>query len=125
MAKHIFSTLSCDQNYGAYSATPKKGAAAAPAVVPKSVTIQGGHGVANDNIITADGVRTQVDDDAFAILEACPMFARHVKAGFIKVYKDKADAAEVAKDMTPKDNSAPLVAADFKPDQQPTTGAPN
>lgn len=129
--KQVFSTLTSDQNYELYYVKPKTDKPVAePATVakasngkPASVLIKGGHGVANEHFQTAEGVCTNVEDDVYAVLATIPMFIRHSKAGFIKVYAKKeapATAEQAAKDMESKDGSAPLVDSDFVAGQAPT-----
>lgn len=118
MSKHIFSTLTCDQEYMNAEHTPNGVAASAP-----SVFIKGGAGLANDRLITPLGIHTEVSDEDYEILLKNPVFKIHVDNGFIQVQDKKADAEKVAAGMQRRDKSAPLVPQDFAEDSQPKTGA--
>ena len=120
MSKYVFSNLTTDQNYTIYRKGQRAGE---PAVVETSILIKGGHGVANDRIVTPKGVCTTISDDVYEALTNCPMFARHYEKKFITIENKKADPEKVSQDLEPKDGGAPLVNNDFKENQQPTTGA--
>lgn len=118
MPKHIFSTLTCDQEYTNSEHTPNGVAASAP-----SVFIKGGAGLANDRLITPLGVHTEISDEDYAILLKNPVFKIHVDNGFIQVEGKAADAEKVAANMQRRDKSAPLVPQDFADAEQPKTGS--
>lgn len=127
MSKQIFSSLTSDQSYTIYREDTPKGAPAVVKVVdgkPMSIVIKGGSGVANEYIQTPKGVCTEVSDQAFAMLETCPMFNRHKERRFIKVHEKKISPEKVLKDMEPKDLSAPLVDSDFVAGEAPTLNTP-
>ncbi len=105
----VFSTLGNDNRYGPY----EPGGADLPSR-NTTVLINGGAGVANDRIITPQGVATHITEEQEAILRADPVFILHEKNGFLKVSKRADDPDEVAKDMNPNDKGKPLLPADFK-----------
>jgi len=72
------------------------------------VTIKGGHGVANENIVTPLGVATEVTDEEAAFLEKNSAFQKHVENGYVRLEKKKADPEKVIADMNQVDKSAPL-----------------
>ena len=120
MAKsvHLYSTLACDNVYAIY-AQAKEGEQRRQIAKdkngkPMKLTVKGGHGVANKNIITPFGVHTEVDAEIFELLENNPAFKRHVERRFIEVSKTKKDVNKVAKDLSDKDKGKPKTQADFK-----------
>lgn len=77
----------------------------------KSVTVKGGTGIANKNVITPLGVVTSVSDDDCAFLEAHPVFKKQMKRGFLQVLKKSPSTNEREKISTEElkeDKSAPL-----------------
>jgi hypothetical protein len=105
---HVFSTLACDQRYTNYTSGPDG------IPLPTSdILIKGGAGVANDRLITPQGVHTEVTEEALAELEKNPVFNLHKKNGFITVQARRADADKIATDMNAKDKSKPLTPADY------------
>ncbi len=126
MSKQVFSTLTTDQSYSLHKKGQRPGEPALLETIdgkPATILIKGGHGVANEHFQTSKGVCTNVEDDVYAVLETIPMFIRHSKAGFIKVFSKKdapATPEQAAADMAKKDGSAPLVDSDFVAGQAPT-----
>jgi hypothetical protein len=117
---YVFSTLTCDQLYTQYLESDN------PNSLPRSagqVLIKGGAGVANDRIVTPQGVVTEIDASQMAILMNVDAFRDHVKAGYITVEDKPADAEKVAADMQRRDGSSPLVPQDLPEDQQPKSSA--
>lgn len=105
---HVFSTLANDQRYVNYTSNPEG------VPLPTSdILIKGGAGVANERLITPQGVHTEVTEEAMAELEKNPVFAMHKRNGFIIVQARRADADKVATDMNAKDKSKPLTPADY------------
>jgi hypothetical protein len=76
------------------------------------VVIKGGANLATDRLITPLGVRTEVTDQQLEQLEQNTIFQKHKKQGFIVVMSDKEDPDDIAKGMTPKDQSAPVTPND-------------
>lgn len=105
---HVFSTLACDQRYTSYVTSPD-----GVPVVTNEVLIKGGAGVANDRLITPQGVHTEVTEEALAELEKNPVFAMHKRNGFVTVQQRRADPDKVATDMNAKDKSRPFTPADY------------
>jgi hypothetical protein len=84
-------------------------------VVAKSVTIKGGAGIANKNLITPLGVVTEIDDADLEMLNRNGIFKLHKENGFITVEKRNVDVEKVVANMGEKaDPSAPLSPADFE-----------
>lgn len=119
---YVFSTLSSDQVYVQWGDAPAQGGLP---VRRAQVLIAGGANVANERFVTPQGVATQVTAEQLEILNGIKAFQDHVKANHIKVSKSKADADEVAQDMKPKDESAPLTEPDYAPGEAPKIGAPS
>lgn len=106
---HVFSTLATDQRYVNYDHNPQ-----GVAQPTSDILIKGGAGVANDRLITPDGVATEIPVELVAALEANPVFQIHKKNGYITVRDRKADADKVATDMNGRDPSKPLTPADYQ-----------
>ena len=113
MAKvYVFSTLANDQRYVNWVKGPND--------IPTeghSVFIKGGTGVANDRLITPQGVATEITEEDLAQLEQNPSFMQHKKDGFVTVRAKKAEAEKVAADMNLKDESAPMTHSDYKTEE--------
>jgi hypothetical protein len=113
MAKvYVFSTLANDQRYVNWVKGPND--------IPTegySVFIKGGTGVANDRLITPQGVATEITEEDLAQLEQNPSFMQHKKDGFVTVRAKKAEAEKVAADMNLKDESAPMTHSDYKSEE--------
>jgi len=114
---HVVSTLSNDQHYTVWSKPETEGGKIArPAVALKRVLISGKANVAN-KITTPEGVITQVSDEALDVLKTVPLFQEHVSKGYMKIVTRAVDPDKAAKDMTARDESAPLNPSkgDFEP----------
>jgi len=105
---YVFSKMSAGVTYNDYA----DGGADLPVIVRK-VTIQGGAGIANKNLITPLGVMTEVDADDMEFLNRNGIFQQHKKNGFIAVEAQKAEVEKVVADMAGDDPSAPMTPADF------------
>lgn len=115
----VYSTLAADTAYTTY----QTGAADMP-VADGQILIKGGTGVADKRLITPTGaVITKVDEEALSRLRENQVFQLHEANGFIVVSDHAEDGEVVAADMTGRDESAPLVPADFPADNQPIVGA--
>lgn len=82
---------------------------------PRRVTIAGGAGIANKNLITPLGVVTEVTDDELAFLKTDEVFNRHVERGVLVIQVKKSEVEKVAPDMV-QDESSPLTPADYDED---------
>lgn len=112
---YVFSTLTASNEYRSYG----QGGADLPHV-DKSVLIVGGSNVPDKHLITPYGVMTAVSAEDYSWLQENEMFKLHQKNGFITVRDKPADAEKVAaSDMETRDQSAPLVDADFKETEKP------
>lgn len=111
---YIFSTLTSDQVY----TRTAQGGADLP-VTTASVFIAGGTNVPDKYLITKYGVMTAVTDEEMQVLLENEVFKLHQKNGFITIRDKPADAEKVAADMETRDQSAPLVDADFEEDKKP------
>lgn len=120
MTYHIYSTLANAQNYTLYIPQPEKNGAARKKSI--QVLIKGGAGVANKNLITPRGVRTEISDAEYDAIKTIGVFKRHEKRGFIFVEKIKANANKVARDMNDKDGSTPKTDNDFPRDSAQVAG---
>lgn len=108
---YVFSTLTSNMVYRAY----KEGGADMP-LVDKEILIAGGSNLPDKRLITPYGVMTEISPEDLAILEENEVFALHKANGFITVRDKPADPEKVATDMETRDQSAPLVDADFSED---------
>lgn len=119
MAKtlYVYSTLSSSVNYPVYG----KGGGDLP-LIERNITIQGGANIPDKYMRTPDGaVITPVSEEDLAALEANSVFRLHKDNGFIRVEDKKHDGEKVAADMTGRDQSAPLVDADFEEGKEPVS----
>lgn len=93
MSVYIYSTLTSPQKY-----KTKAG----------SVLINGGANLATRQTLdTPRGVATKISDEQYkALLEDSLSFAKHIENGFVTADEKKADANDVAKNLTGKDKSA-------------------
>jgi hypothetical protein len=113
MAKHyVFSTIANDQTYVNWAAGE-----GGVNTITAEVEVKGGHGVANDRLVTPLGVVTEVSDEQLAQLEQNFVFQMHKKKGFLVVRQKSADPEKISADMNHKDPSAPLTEADFIQDK--------
>ena len=113
----IYSTLTSSQRYTKWRTGSDVHS------VDKEVLIKGGANVADKAFTTPKGVVTIVTDAQLALLESNPSFNRHVERGFILVEKGKSqgDVEKAISDMVGRDDSAPLVDADFAEGKAPKT----
>lgn len=92
--------------------------------VPKQVvSIAGGAGLADKNLVTPMGVVTRITEDQLAVLKQIDLFQKHVDAGFLKVLEINASVDSVVPDMAQRDESAPLTDNDFD-DEDETKAQP-
>ena len=110
---YVYSTLASDVNYTNHA----EGGADMPIALP-AVHVKGGAGVANDRIITPQGVVTEITEEQAEYLEANPVFQLHKKNGFVQVSSALVDPEKAAADMTRQDNSAPMTNADVPKDTE-------
>lgn len=108
MTHYVFSTLANDQNYQNWHAG--EGGNNNPG---HSVFIKGGSGIANDRLVTPQGVMTTISDDDLAALEQNEVFKLHRSKGHIVVKARSADPEKIASDMNRADPSAPRTPADY------------
>lgn len=86
------------------------------------VHVKGGAGVAGEHLQTPKGVPTLVTAEQVALLEKNDVFKLHKENGYV-VVSDEKDVEKAIADLQQRDVSAPLVDADFKEDEKPTTAA--
>lgn len=103
----VASTMSAPVQYVQYGGTDMP-------VAQRSVTIEGGANVANKNLITPQGVITEVSNEDAAFLNKDQVFNMHRDAGYVQILDKRVDGDAAAVDMTHRDPSAPLVDADFE-----------
>jgi hypothetical protein len=105
---HVYSKMAADVTYNDYvpgGDIPR---------VARSVTIKGGAGVANKNIITPYGVHTEITEEERDMLLKNGIFQLHQEAGFVTIEGKKEDPDRVATNLTAgPDPSAPLTPEDF------------
>ena len=115
---YVYSTATCGTDYNIYAETGNREIA----IVKKKITINGGHGVANKNLVTPKGVMTAINDEDMALLEKDPHFKAHRDAGFLSIEKRKVEPEKVAVNMPDKDKSAPLTPKDFEQGEHSDSG---
>lgn len=113
MTNYVFSTLANDQKYQNWASG--EGGNNNPGY---SVFIKGGSGVANDRLITPQGIMTQISDDDLAALEQNEVFKLHRANGHITVKARSSDPEKIAADMNRDDPSAPRTPADYVGDNE-------
>lgn len=97
---NVTSTLSTSMSYDFHERLP-----GGELIVKESIIIAGGAHVASKNLITTDGVVTQITDKQAEMLKEHPVFKRHQERGFVKIHRGhNADT----KGLEDKDASAPL-----------------
>ena len=105
---HVYSKMAADVTYNDYvpgGDIPR---------VARSVTIKGGAGVANKNIITPYGVHTEITEEERDMLLKNGIFQLHREGGFVTIEGKKEDPDLVATNLTTgPDPSAPLTPEDF------------
>jgi len=107
---YIYSTLTASQNFVEWKETSDLPIAA------RKITILGGHGVINKQIVTPRGVVTKVSDKDMEFLKTYPPFLKMVEEGFLS-YEDKknVDVEKKIVHMNLKgDNSRQLTPAEFE-----------
>lgn len=118
---YIYSTLASAMNY---QVVAHKGNDLYTA--GQDIVIQGGANIPDKFMRTPDGaVVTPVSEQELEELRKNEVFKLHEANGFIVVKDKKLDPEKVAADMTGRDNSAPLVDADFAPEQVPVIAKPD
>jgi hypothetical protein len=115
---YVFSTATCGTDYHIYADSGNRDVA----IVKKKISIAGGHGLANKNLVTAKGVMTAISDEDLALLEKDVHFQNHVKAGFVCVEKRKAEPEKVAANMEDRDGSAPVIPKNFESGEHSDSG---
>lgn len=81
--------------------------------VKETISIEGGSDVINKrNLITPDGMVTEIADDKLEKLKTHPVFQEHLRNGFIKIC-DTAKSAEKSGVELDKDNSRQLTPKDY------------
>lgn len=109
---YVFSTLSSGVDYTTYVQNDPK----SPVVVEEVVSIAGGANVVAKGVglITPRGVATQINEKQLEALRQNQVFQMHEKNGYMTISNRKEDPEIVAADMTTRDESSPLVPADFE-----------
>jgi len=112
---YVYSTLASDMAYTNHT----EGGGDLP-VPLDPVFVKGGAGVANDRLITPQGVVTEITEAQAEYLRANKVFQLHEQNGYVQISDKRAEADKVAADMTGRDQSAPMVPQDLSADEQPS-----
>ena len=104
----IYSTLSNSQAYSLF----KKGGADLP-IAEQICVIKGGAGISNNHFQTPKGVATEVTKHQLELLNTCDAYLQHKANGYIVEDDVEVAADKVARNMKPKDESAPITPDDF------------
>ncbi len=116
---YVYSTSTADINFHVF-APASNHSDGKPRKILKTIVIQGGANLlTRKSVYTPAGVGTQVSLEDLTYLETDATFNDMKKNGFFLVHKSKKDANTMAKDLQPKDKSAPSVDSDFKRDNLP------
>lgn len=122
---YVYSTLTAPNQYVNHEPVKDGEGNNLPQPIGEGITIQGGAGVANKNLVTPRGVVSgPFDEQQLAYLRANKVFQLHEANGFLQIDDKKVDADEVAADMTNRDGSSPMVDADFPDDEDGKSTAP-
>lgn len=106
----IYSTMTSSVKYTKYK--PRE-AGQPHNVALGHVLIKGGANVADRHLHTPRGVATSITQDEYEFLKTDPTFKQHLAKGHVTVSDADVSADKVAKDMTPKDASAPKTPTDY------------
>ena len=108
---YVVSTLSSTQEYAEFEKPMSDGGhVARPAQAKRHVKVMGGANV-QGVLRTPEGVLTKITEADADFLQNHKVFKRHAKRGYVKVIQREANPDKVAKDLLPRDGSAPLNAA--------------
>ena len=108
---YIYSTLSSDQRYVKWAGKSDGG----PYAAENEVLINGQANVVNRrHLLTPKGAVTEVSSEQLAFLKKLGSFNRQVEAGYLKIETRSESPDVVAKDMTPKDKSAPKTPENYE-----------
>jgi hypothetical protein len=106
---YILSKLANTQIYTQYV----KGTSDNLNIVSAEVEVKGGADVTNSNLITPEGVLTQVSAAQLDILKANKDFQRHLENGIVKYFNTQPNIEKTTKSMS-KDKSKQLTKDDYK-----------
>lgn len=106
---YILSKLANTQVYTQYV----KGTSDNLNIVSAQVEVKGGADVTNSNLITPEGVLTQVSAAQLDILKANKDFQRHLENGVVKYFNTQPNIEKNTKSMS-KDKSKQLTKEDYK-----------
>lgn len=83
------------------------------------ITVKGGSGVANKNLITPIGVATRISEEDAKLLAEHPLFKRHQQKRFVRIEPIEKDPEKVVTSggLVTRDISSPLQPGDFKPNE--------
>lgn len=119
---YVYSTLTADQLYTVWSHDGSEKGAPLPNA-ERQVLIKGGTNVVDrKTLVTPTGaVVTKVSEQELEDLRGNDVFKLHEKNGYIAVKDHVEDGEAAASEMDTRDQSAPLVPADYEGSE---TGAP-
>lgn len=105
---YVASTLSSDNSYTGFHSEHSEGSKIArPAKATISVLIRGGANVAG-KLHTPEGVVTKVSEAEANFLRSNRVFKMHLENGHVRIFESEVAPEIAAKDMTDRDESAPL-----------------
>lgn len=92
-------------------------------LIVKQVAIKGGADVTNKNLVTPQGIVTEVSSDDLEVLKENKDFQRHLDKGLVNYFAAKPNIEKKA-ELMQKDNSRQLTKDDYKKKAktEPTTG---
>lgn len=106
--KIILSTLTGAQDYVFYDCSSN-----AVNKVCKTIHIEGGSNLANKNLVTPQGVVTEISDDDCELLKTHPIFKLHFDNGFVKIVDSEKETEKAKQDLQKEDLSAPLTPSSY------------
>ena len=110
----IYSTLTADQYYILPKPPIQNAKSVTKPVADFAFLVKGGANLTDRRLVTPLGVATQCTDEELEKLKQVKAFANHMAGGYIKVEAKERSVDAAAKDMTPKDQSAPNNAEEIK-----------
>lgn len=119
----IYSTLATPQRFAVYDMPDATDAAQMGRlpVLRHEVLIKGGAGIASKNLITENGVPTQIEQADYDAICELASFKKFVDDGFIRVERKRYDIDKMVSDMNPRDPGGPLTPADYEKESKDGT----
>lgn len=105
---YVMSTLAASVDYHVY-----RHAGDSRPVRERTIHVAGGAGVAGKNLITPQGVATEITEEEAKLLEEHGLFQMHRENGYVSISRSQPDPDKAAADMATDDPGKPLTPNDF------------